>query len=73
MLLTDLVMPGGMGGQELARLLQAEQPDIKVVYSSGYSAEIAGRELQMRCGEIFIQKPFAADQLLKAVRQCLDG
>jgi CheY-like chemotaxis protein len=73
LLLTDLVMPAGLSGQQLARQIHAEKPDLKVVFTSGYSAEIAGRELQLRSGENFLQKPFASDQLLETVRRCLDG
>jgi PAS domain S-box-containing protein len=73
LLLTDLVMPGGMTGQQLARQIQVERPNLKVIFISGYSAEMAGRELQLRRGESFIQKPCAPDQLLETVRQCLDG
>ena len=73
LLLTDLVMPGGISGQELARKLQAAEPNLKIVFVSGYSAEIAGRELQLRNGENFVQKPFAVDHLLAVVRRSLDG
>ncbi len=73
LLLTDLVMPGGLSGQALAQRLESEQPQLKVIYISGYSAEIAGKELQLRDGEAFIQKPFATDHLLATIRQCLDG
>jgi nitrogen-specific signal transduction histidine kinase/CheY-like chemotaxis protein len=73
LLLTDLVMPAGMTGQQLARRLQQDQPDLKIIFTSGYSAEIAGRELQLRSGENFVQKPFAPYQLLEVVRKCLDG
>jgi PAS domain S-box-containing protein len=72
-LLTDLVMPGGMSGQQLAGRLRAEAPRLKVIFASGYSAEIAGRELQLREGEVFIQKPFAPEQLLETIRRSLDG
>ena len=73
LLLTDLVMPGGMTGYELARQLQSGQSKLKTIYMSGYSAEIAGREIELRPGEIFIQKPCAADQLFEAIRRSLDG
>ena len=73
LLLTDLIMPGDLCGQELARQLQAEQPKLKVVFTSGYSAEISGRELHLGAGENFIQKPFTSIQLLETIRQCLDG
>ena len=73
LLLTDLVMPGGVGGHELAERLRADRPDLTVVYFSGYSADIAGRELQLRPGENFVQKPFTVKQLLDTVRRSLDA
>ena len=72
LLLTDLVMPGGMSGQELARQLVANQPQLKVIYTSGYSADIAGREFQLRPGEAFLQKPCPTAQLVETVRRSLD-
>jgi PAS domain S-box-containing protein len=73
LLLTDLVMPGGLSGLELARQLQTEQPRLQVVFISGYSAEIAGRELQLHSGENFVQKPFTTEVLLGTIRRCLDA
>jgi len=73
LLLTDLVMPGAMSGQELARQLRNEQPGLKIIYLSGYSPEIAGKDFKLSEGEAFIQKPFAADHLLQTIRQHLDG
>ena len=73
LLLTDLVMPGGVNGLELARAVQAEEPRLKVVFISGYSAEVAGREMELRTGENFVQKPFVAGQLLETIRRCLDA
>jgi CheY-like chemotaxis protein/two-component sensor histidine kinase len=73
LLVIDIVMPGGMSGNEVARQLQRAQPNLKIIYISGYSAEIAGRELQLRPGENFIQKPFVTHQLLEIVRRSLDG
>jgi PAS domain S-box-containing protein len=73
LLLTDLVMPGGMKGHELARRLQSAESNLKVVYMSGYSAEIAGRDIELRSGENFLQKPFLSDHLLETIRRSLDG
>lgn len=73
LLLTDLVMPGGWSGQELARRLQGEAAGLKVIFASGYSAEIAGKDFQLHPGEAFIQKPFATDHLLETIRRCLDA
>ena len=73
LLLTDLVMPGGTSGQELARKLQAAKPGLKVIYASGYSADIAGRDIELRRGENFLQKPYPPSQLLDSIRRCLDA
>lgn len=72
LLLTDLVMPAGVSGQELASRLQQDKPQLKVVFTSGYSAEMAGRQLELHPGESFLQKPFPPRQLLETIRQCLD-
>jgi len=73
LLLTDMVMPGGISGQELAARLRGDRPQLKVIFVSGYSANIAGREFQLGRGEAFIPKPFATDQLLKVIRESLDA
>jgi CheY-like chemotaxis protein len=72
LLLTDLVMPG-LGGHQVAAMLRAWAPNMRVLFISGYSAEIAGKELELRSGENFVQKPFAQQVLLEAVRRCLDS
>jgi PAS domain S-box-containing protein len=72
LLLTDLVMPEGVTGQQLARRLQEQERGLRVIFTSGYSTEIAGRELELRPGENFLQKPFTQDQLLETVRRSLD-
>ena len=73
LLLTDLVMPGDMSGQELARQLRNQQPQLKIIYFSGYSPDIAGKDFELRSGEAFIQKPFTTEHLLVTIRQHLDG
>jgi CheY-like chemotaxis protein len=72
LLLTDLVMPGGLSGQDLASRLQQYKPELKVIFTSGYSADT---ELQgeLQAGENFLQKPFFPDQLMGIVRRCLDS
>src|SRR3984957_10206068 len=73
LLLTDLVMRGGMNGRELALQLIEKKLDLKVVYVSGYSAEIMGRNFPIEEGVNFLSKPFEAAKLAKAVRQSLDA
>lgn len=72
LLFTDIVMPGGKDGFELAEILQAENRQLKVVFISGYSAAIAGRELVLKEGQNFIQKPCVPKTMLEVVRNCLD-
>jgi two-component system, cell cycle sensor histidine kinase and response regulator CckA len=73
LVLTDVVMPAGISGHDLARRLQREKPALKVIYVSGYSAEIASREVELRPGENYLQKPFPADLLLQTLRRSLDA
>lgn len=73
LLLTDLVMPGGLGGHDLAVQLCREQPALKVVFTSGYSAELAGQELVMTPGCQFLPKPSTPQQILEIVRRTMDA
>jgi len=73
LLLTDMVMPGGMNGRELAEQLQKESPKLKVIYASGYSIEVAGSDLQLDEGVNFLPKPFDFHQLAQTVRARLDS
>jgi CheY-like chemotaxis protein len=72
LLLTDLVMPGGVMGRELAERLQETNPKLKVIYSSGYSPGMASRDLKLLEGRNFLPKPYEPAQLLQVVRECLD-
>ena len=72
LLVTDLVMPAGVSGQQLASRLKEYRPDLKIIFTSGYSAEIAGRQIQLQHAENFLQKPFSANQLLHLIRHSLD-
>jgi PAS domain S-box-containing protein len=73
LLLTDLMMPEGIGGLQLASRLQKSAPELRVLFTSGFSGDIAGGNLQLEEGHNFIQKPYAPEQLLEVVRRCLDG
>jgi two-component system cell cycle sensor histidine kinase/response regulator CckA len=72
LLLTDIIMPEGMSGRQLAEQLHAEKPDLKIIYMSGYPGEVAGRGLELREGDSFLQKPFLPARLAQIVRDCLD-
>jgi DNA-binding NtrC family response regulator len=71
MLLTDVVMPN-MSGPRLAERLRTTRPCTKTLYMSGYPDMGEGSEA-LRPQPNFIQKPFTQDQLLRRVREVLDG
>jgi PAS domain S-box-containing protein len=73
LLLTDLVMPGGMTGKGLAGRLLSENPRLKVVYTSGYSPEIAAGDFPLEEGVNFLAKPFEPGKLAQTIRNRLDG
>ena len=72
LLLTDLVMPGGMTGRELAEKLLRDDPKLKVLYASGYCAEVAAGDFQLEEGVNFLTKPFEAEKLAEMIRARLD-
>lgn len=72
LLLTDMVMPGGISGAELAKQLRGRKTDLRVIYSSGYSSEIVGNNLSEN-DSVFLPKPYRAPQLAMRVRKSLDA
>ncbi len=73
LLLTDMVMPAGMSGGQLAKDLVERNPKLKIIYTSGYSPEILKQDSLLAQGINFLPKPYDLPALLKAVRLCLDG
>jgi PAS domain S-box-containing protein len=73
LLLTDMVMPGGLSGADLADQVHAQNPKLKVICTSGYSHEIANLNAVLREGWRFLPKPYSPMTLAASVRQCLDG
>lgn len=73
LLLTDLIMPGRLNGLELAEQMWAERPDLKVIFTSGYGAEVVGKDLAVRRGVQYLQKPYGPQKLALTVRECLDA
>ncbi len=71
LMVTDMIMPGGMTGRELGEQLQNHVPGLKIIYTSGYSAELIGKDLG-RDATMFLAKPYRPHQLALLVRQCLD-
>jgi len=73
LLLTDLVMPDGMTGKDLAQRILQEDPKLKVIYMSGYSAEVVGKDFPLKEGVNFLTKPFQAFKLAQTIRELLDA
>lgn len=73
LLLTDMVMPDGVTGRELAEKLRADNPNLKVIYTTGYSAELLGDGVTLQEGVNFLQKPYPPQRLLQTVRNGLNS
>jgi len=72
LLLTDVVMPGGVSGWELVSTLQAGKPDLKAIYMSGHSTDASGHVSGAAKNIRFLAKPFSVETLAETVRTCLD-
>ena len=73
LLLTDMMMPEGVSGRELAEKVLAEKPRLKVIYSSGYSVDVVGPGYCLEEGSNYLQKPYQPETLVRAVRNRLDS
>jgi nitrogen-specific signal transduction histidine kinase/ActR/RegA family two-component response regulator len=73
LLLTDLMMPEGVSGRDLAERVLADRSDLKVIYSSGYSLDVVNPGFSVREGLNFLQKPYDPETLAQTVRDCLNG
>jgi PAS domain S-box-containing protein len=71
LLLTDMVMPGGMTGGELAAELKKRKPGLKVIYASGYSSALTGKDFSQG-DNIFLAKPYQPVQVARLIRNTLD-
>ena len=72
LLLTDMIMPGGLSGRELAVQLREKKNGLKIIYTSGYSPDTISHDLILIEGMNFLPKPYHPDKLIQIVRQCLD-
>jgi two-component system, cell cycle sensor histidine kinase and response regulator CckA len=72
LLLTDMVMPDGISGRELADLLLQDNPELKIIYTSGYSPGMAGKDTALLTGFNFLPKPYPPSRLAEMVRICLN-
>jgi signal transduction histidine kinase/DNA-binding NarL/FixJ family response regulator len=73
LVVTDMVMPEGLTGAQLADQLISERPNLKMLLTSGYSPEDVGAELQRHPNTRFLEKPYTRLTLAHAVRELLDA
>ena len=72
LLYTDMVMPEGVTGLELAEKLKSEKPQLRVIISSGYSTEISMQGVPIQSGFIYLPKPSASALIASTIRDCLE-
>jgi DNA-binding NtrC family response regulator len=74
LLLSDMIMPEGVTGRDLAEELRKDRPGLKIVFMTGYGADAVGKDTEFfrrtRCH--FLHKPCSSSSLVRTVRQCLD-
>jgi PAS domain S-box-containing protein len=72
LMFTDVVMPEGMTGYELARLAREDRPGLKVLFTSGYTAIGAGQQGSPRNAGPLLSKPYRKRELAHFIRAALD-
>lgn len=72
-LFTDVVMPGGMTGPQLATELRKRDPSLKVLFTSGYSPNSLIGKLRLEPGKNYLQKPYPPERLATTIREVLES
>ena len=73
LLLTDLRMPNGFNGLELARRLREKRPELKVLFMTGYSEDLLEEGGELVEDVDYVCKPFGMDALMGVIRERLDS
>jgi CheY-like chemotaxis protein len=73
LLFSDVVLPGGMDGQQLAQQAVVLHPSLKVLFATGYARDVIVHHGRLDPGVQLITKPFAYDDLAARIRSVLDG
>jgi DNA-binding NtrC family response regulator len=73
MLLTDVILPGSLQGNDLAQVVSARHPHLPVLFMSGYTRDAIVHSGRLDPGVNYIEKPFSLDDLACRVRQVLDA
>lgn len=73
LLLSDIVLPGGMNGRQIAQAAQAIRPSIKILHISGYSREAVVHQGRIDPGVELLSKPYRRSELAARIRKVLDS
>ncbi|MDA9528560.1 histidine kinase [Bradyrhizobium sp. CCBAU 25338] len=73
LLFTDVIMPGKMNGRQLADELMKSRPDLKVVYTSGYTENAIIHHGRLDSGVLLLAKPYRKSDLAQIIRRALSG
>jgi len=73
LLFTDVVLPGGMNGRQIADEALRRRPDLKVLFTTGYTRNAIVHNGMLDANVAFLPKPFTLEQLSVKVRQVIDG
>jgi CheY-like chemotaxis protein len=73
LMFTDVVLPGGMSGKDVADAAQKDRPDLKVLFTSGYSEDVIVHHGRLDEGVDLLPKPYTQKHLAQRIRQALGG
>lgn len=73
LLLTDVILPDGMSGPDLASCIRKEKSDLKILFLSGYPERPTSGRHEFEAGTVLLNKPISFDELGSAVRRMLDA
>jgi PAS domain S-box-containing protein len=72
-LFTDIVMPGGINGWELADIAMRERPELRILLTSGYALDTMAARGRMRDGSVILTKPYRKAELARRLREMVDS
>ena len=72
-MITDVIMPGGINGVELARRMRAQRPGLKIIYSSGFPSDALAQKSGTRIDAPLLYKPYQRSAFVAAVSRVMDA